>query len=174
MKQEATAVGIDPKAPPDLTVEPVKPEEFARVEVYLEHVIQKELLPTYNQQSSALSKTENSLALNLACLKACVVGKGRGGKWEEYVRVKQFPVSLRTLDRWIEKALASGALSPWVIAKLHGNKRKTGALKKVRMSLPLEFDSETDRSILRDAAEKLGRAKLTQVILDAIREEMGL
>jgi hypothetical protein len=171
MKQEGTAVGIDLKAPPDLTVEPVKAEEFARVEVYLEHVIQKELLPTYNQQSFALSKTESSLAINLACLKACVVGKGRGGKWEEYVRVKQFPVSLRTLDRWIEKALASGALSPWVIAKLSGNKRKPGPLKKLKLSLPLVFDSESDRAILKDAADKLGPAKLAVLLLKAIREE---
>ena len=173
MKQEATAVGIDPKAPPDLTVEPVKPEEFARVEVYLEHVIQKELFPAYNQQSFALSKTESSLALNLACLKA-VVGKGRGGKWEEYVRVKQFPVSLRTLDRWIEKALASGALSPWIIAKLSGNKRKPSSLKKLKLSLPLVFDSESDRSMLKDAADKLGPAKLAALILAAIRGELGL
>ena len=88
--------------------------------------------------------------------------------------MKQFPVSLRTLDRWIEKALASGALSPWIIAKLSGNKRKPSSLKKLKLSLPLVFDSESDRSMLKDAADKLGPAKLAALILAAIRGELGL
>jgi hypothetical protein len=169
---EATAPGIDLKVEPDLTIEPGKHDR--KLELWLEYKIIKELLPAYDQQSSARNTTENALALNLSVLKACVVGKGRGGKWEEYVKAKQFPVSLRTLDRWIEKALASASLPTWVVAKLSGNKRKAGAPKKLKMSLPLEFDSETDRSILKDAAEKLGKAKLAQVILVAVREELGL
>ena len=153
--KEGLAVGIDPKIEPDLTVEPGKDDR--KLELWLEHKIIKELLPAYDQQSRALSTTENALALKLAYLKACIVGKGRGGKWEEYVKAKQFPVSLRTLDRWIEKALASDPLPDWVIAKLSGNKRKVGAPKKLKMSLSLEFDSETDRFILKDAAESWAR-----------------
>ncbi len=176
MKQEATAVGIDPKAPPDLTIEPGKDDR--KLEVWLEHKIIRDLCPAYHLNASTLAGLEQDLSYNVAILKACVVGKGRGGKWEKYAEAKesQFGVSLRTLNRWIEKRMEDtvNPLPDWVIKRLLANKRKSIKTPKIKMSVPLVFDTRNERDLMQQAVEKLGPAKLAVLILNAIREELGL
>jgi hypothetical protein len=169
------AVGIGLKAP-DLTIEPGKDDR--KLEVWLEHRIIKDLCPAYHSHASTLAGLEQDLSYNVAILKACVVGKGRGGKWEKYagVKEKQFGVTVRTLNRWIEKRIEDtvNPLPEWVLKRLIANKRKNTKTPKVKMSIPLVFDTEKERALIQRAVEKFGLAKLTALILDKVREELEL
>ena len=132
------------------------------------------MIPVYKDSLATLKTHETSLTYALACLKAVRVGKGRDGEWSKYAEAKFTPLKLRTMDRWITRALEEkGSLPEWVVTRLTANKRKTARPTKIGMSLPLTFDNEMDRTLLQDAVTRFGFAKLTEIILEAVREEMG-
>ncbi len=123
----------------------------------------------------AVSKTEDSLAYKLACLKAVRVGRGRDGRWDSYVTDKLQPLTVRTIDRWIKKVLEQGALPEWAAAKLTANKKKVNGPPppRYKMNLGLSFAGLADKSLVARAIERFGKEGLTDLILERIREEMG-
>lgn len=139
---QATGVAVDPKQELDLKVEPDTPEKWAKVEVWLEAGIIKNILPSYRKQREAVGKTEDCLAYKLACLKAVRVGRGRDGRWDSYVTDKLQPLTVRTIDRWIKKELEQGTLPEWAAAKLTANKKKVNdpPPPRYKMSLGLSFE----------------------------------
>jgi len=168
-------------APLDLTIEPdfnIEPEENDRhMEVWLEHKIINELFPAHEQQKDALAKTDADLTFRLAILKARIVGKGRGGKWEEYVETKQFPVCLKTLDRWINDLRddPKSRLPAWVVERLTCKRRPS--TKKIKLSVELVFDNVNEKNELATKLGQLNALQKADVFLNAVRaalKELGL
>jgi hypothetical protein len=160
----------------DLSVEPKTPEEHIQAEVYLEGIILKDLLPDYNGLQKVVQQAEEDLAYELAHLKAVRVGKGREGKWEPYVLSKLQPLTVRTIDRWIAREIKRGNLPAWVVARLTVNRKRARLAspdKAIKMSLPLLLDEVEDQECIQRAVDQLGMPRVTEIILKALREEMG-
>lgn len=64
----------------------------------------------------------------------------------------------------------------WVAAKLVGNRKKASAdpaKPRYKMNLTLSFAGIEDKDLIERAKEQLGDEKLTDIILDAVRKELG-
>lgn len=170
----AAAAAPDARQPYDLSVEPKTKEQSARAEVYLEHVLIKEIGPEFQSHTKTLAAIREKYAFHFACLKAVVVGKGRNGNWESHLKTKFPELNVRTVDRWIEAEIEKQTLPPWVVSKLTATKKPRPEAKQwYRLSLPLVFTNPGDRMLIEKAEEQLSEEALTEIIVKAVREEIG-
>jgi hypothetical protein len=172
MPKAAVAPAPDPKHPYDLGVEPKNKEEWARAEVWLEHLLIKEIGPEYESHNKALAATRDKYAYHLACWKATVVRPGRAGSWKSSLE-KKFPhLNIRTVDRWIDAEIKNATLPPWVEKQLLATKKDDDE-PIYKVSITLQFDTEAERDEFEDAQKRIGK-RLTNLLLEAVREDLAL
>jgi hypothetical protein len=149
-------------------------EEIVKRDVEVDKKL-REMAKSYSDARKRRQQIGAKMVPLLAEFKAIKVGRGQSGEWRPFVEGK-LGLALSTVDRWIEKGLAGAEIPNWVREKLLSNKptQTTGKGRTHKVTMTFVLETADEQRELSNAAKTLGKKKLTKLLLDAVRGELGV